>query len=132
LKFRGKIVPRAGLALVFALLLPGGAVAADDACATLLGAAGAGASRGFSLRDGEPVDLLSGATTVHGKLLVFRDGDVWRAYWQPAGSAEKYVLANAGADAVRLVATPPRGVPAPDGQPGTAMAPQRVLSCPSL
>ncbi|MBB5417922.1 hypothetical protein HDG42_003969 [Paraburkholderia sp. JPY171] len=108
------------------------AAAGDNACATLVGATNSSAAQGFSLRDGEPVDFVGGAKTVHGKLLVFSDGDVLRAYWQPDDSPEKYVLANAGADAVRLVSSAPRGTPAPAGQPGTPMQPQRVLSCPNL
>ncbi|NML35118.1 hypothetical protein HHL14_30375 [Paraburkholderia sp. G-4-1-8] len=106
--------------------------AGDGACATLVGATRSGAAQGFSLRDGEPVDLVGGTKTVHGTLRVFSDGDAFRAYWQPDRSVEKYVLANAGTEAVRLVSTPPQGAPAPNGQPGTAMPPQRVLSCPAL
>ncbi|MGF6290009.1 hypothetical protein [Paraburkholderia youngii] len=108
------------------------AAASDNPCATLVGATNSSAAQGFSLRDGEPVDFVGGGTTVHGKLLVFSDGDVFRAYWQPNDSPEKYVLANAGADAVRLVSSAPQGAPAPAGQPGTAMQPQRVLSCPNV
>lgn len=107
---------------------------ADDAnaCATLVGAGSSDAPQGFHLRDGEPVDLVGGGKTVHGKLLVFGDNGVFRAYWQPQNSPEKYVLANAGTDAVRLVSTPTQGTPAKDGGPGTPLAPQRVLSCPTL
>jgi hypothetical protein len=107
---------------------------ADDAnaCATLVGTASSGSPQGFQLRDGEPVDLVGGGKTVHGKLLVFGDSGVFRAYWQPDNSPEKYVLANAGADAVRLVSTPLQGTPARNGEPGTPLAPQRVLSCPAL
>ena len=109
------------------------AAAADDtACATLVGAASSGSAQGFSLRDGEPVDFVGGGKAVHGKLLVFNDGDVFRAYWQPDASPEKYVLANAGANTIRLVSTPPQGTPARSGEPGTAVPPQRVLSCPVL
>jgi hypothetical protein len=108
------------------------AAADENACATLVGAAGSSSAQGFSLRDGEPVDFVGGGKTVHGKLLVFSDGEVFRAYWQPDDRPDKYVLANAGTDAVRLVSSAPRGTPAPGGQPGTAMQPQRVLSCPTL
>ncbi|MFM0057718.1 hypothetical protein [Paraburkholderia phytofirmans] len=109
------------------------ALAADDkSCATLVGTANSPAPQSFQIRDGEPVDLVSGAATVHGKLLVFGDGGVFRAYWQPENSPEKYVLANAGVNSVRLVSTPPQGTPAQNGQPGTTVAPQRVLSCPAL
>ncbi|APA88536.1 hypothetical protein BJG93_24640 [Paraburkholderia sprentiae WSM5005] len=117
---------------LLALLWSAAAAADDNVCATLVGAANPGAAQGFALRDGEPVDFIRGGRTVHGKLLVFSDGDVYRAYWQPDNSPEKYVLANAGADAVRLVSSAPRGTPAPAGQPGTALRPQRVLSCPML
>jgi hypothetical protein len=117
---------------LFAALSSAAAAADDNACATLVGAASSSAAQGFSLRDGEPVDFVGGGKTVHGKLLVFSDGELFRAYWQPDGSPEKYVLANAGADAVRLVASAPQGTPAPGGRPGTSMRPQRVLSCPTL
>jgi hypothetical protein len=107
---------------------------ADDPtpCATLVGATSSSTSQGFQVRDGEPVDLVSGGRTVHGKLLVFGDGGVFRAYWQPENSQEKYVLANAGTDKVRLVSTPPQGSPATNGEPGTQLPPQQVLSCPTL
>jgi hypothetical protein len=109
------------------------AFAADDkACATLVGAAHSGSPQSFQVRDGEPVDLVSHAGTVHGKLLVFGDGGTFLAYWQPENSPEKYVLANAGVNAVRLVSTPPQGTQAQNGQPGTTLEPQRVLSCPAL
>jgi hypothetical protein len=101
-------------------------------CATLVGAANSGSAQGFSLRNGEPLDFVGSAKTVHDELLVFSDGDVFRAYWQPDDSPGKYVLANAGTDAVRLVSSAPRGTSAPGGQPGTAMRPQRVLACPML
>jgi hypothetical protein len=117
---------------LLAALCPMAATAADESCATLVGATDSAAPQGFQLRDGEPVDFVSGAKTIHGKLLVFSDGDVLRAYWQPVDSPEKYVLANAGADAIRLVASAPQGSPAPNGGPGTRMPPQRVLSCPAL
>ncbi|CAB3684082.1 hypothetical protein [Paraburkholderia rhynchosiae] len=108
------------------------AEADETACATLVGATDSATPQGFQVRDGEPVDLVSGAKTVHGKLLVFGENGVFRAYWQPGGSAEKYVLANAGDNAVRLVSTPPQGSPATHGEPGTTLGPQRVLSCPKL
>jgi hypothetical protein len=102
-------------------------------CAILVGASSASTSPGgFQMRDGEPVDLVSGAKVVHGKLLMFSDGPVFHAYWQPDHSPEKYVLANAGVNTVRLVSTPPQGTPAANGAPGTAVPPQRVLSCPAL
>jgi hypothetical protein len=109
------------------------AFAADEkGCATLVGTASSPTPQSFQVRDGEPVDLVSGTGTVHGKLLVFGDSGVFRVYWQPENSGEKYVLANAGVNTVRLVSTPPQGTPAQSGQPGTALTPQRVLSCPKL
>jgi hypothetical protein len=109
------------------------ASAADDnACATLVGAASSASPAGFQMRDGEPVDLVSGTKTVHGKLLIFGDGGVFRAYWQADNSPEKYVLAKAGENTIRLVSTPPQGTPATSGEPGTSVPPQRVLSCPAL
>jgi hypothetical protein len=129
----------AALALLFA---GSAAIAAplDAGCGTLVGAAngsGAGASssaltRGFQVRDGEPVDFVHGAKTVHGALLVFGENGVYRAYWQPEHSAEKYVLASAGDNSIRLISTPPQGSPVSSGEPGTTLAPQRVLSCPAL
>lgn len=106
--------------------------ATDSACATLVGTAGTTAPQGFQVRNGEPVDLVGNGKTVHGTLLVFGDNGLFRAYWQPENSAEKFVLANAGVDTIRLVSTPPQGSPAQAGQPGTTLAPQRVLSCPAL
>lgn len=90
------------------------------------------AQQGFVLRDGEAVDFVAGGRTAHGRLLVFSDGPLFRAYWQPQGSEEKYVLANAGTNSVRLVSTPPQGTPAHDGKPGIATRPLQVLSCPKL
>jgi hypothetical protein len=119
-------------AAAFLALVPVAAEADDSACATLVGATNSSAAQGFSLRNGEAVDLVGGGKTVHGKLLVFGDGDLFRAYWQPDGSPEKYVLANAGTDSVRLVSSTPRGTPAQNGKPGTVMRAQQVLSCPAL
>lgn len=122
------------------------AASGDGACGMLAGAGGSGASaasgasntaaasapRGFALRDGEPVDFIAGGKTVHGTLHVLTDGSIYRAYWQPEGRAERYVLANAGSDAVRLIAAPPQGAPAANGMPGTTVGPQQVLSCPGF
>ncbi|WP_341318911.1 hypothetical protein WN982_28445 [Paraburkholderia sp. IMGN_8] len=104
----------------------------DTACATLVGTANSAPSQSFRLRDGEPVDLVSGTKTVHGKLLLFVDGGTYHAYWQPENSPEKYVLADAGLNSVRLISTPTQGAPAKSGEPRTTLAPQRVLSCPTL
>ncbi|AXF17304.1 hypothetical protein [Paraburkholderia caledonica] len=108
------------------------ASADENACATLAGTTNSTALQAFRVRDGEPVDLISGAKTVHGKLLVFGENGVFRAYWQPENSAEKYVLANAGDNAVRLISTPLQGSPAAQGEPGTTLGPLQVLSCPKL
>jgi hypothetical protein len=116
----------------FALLPLSALAAGDSGCATLVGATNSSGSQRFQVRDGEPVDLVSSAKTVHGKLIVTADGSVFHAYWQADNSEEKYVLANAGTDAVRLVSTPPQGSPAKAGEPGTTLGPLHVLSCPAL
>ncbi len=116
------------------------AATGDGSCGVLSGAGGPAASAasgvpaasGFALRDGEPVDFIAGGKTVPGTLHVLSDGGAYRAYWQPQGRPERYVLANAGTDAVRLIATPMQGTPAANGLPGTALNPQQVLSCPAL
>ncbi|HWT35025.1 MAG TPA: hypothetical protein VN289_02025 [Paraburkholderia sp.] len=116
------------------------AATGDTSCGVLSGAGGSGASSasgvsfasGFALRDGEPVDFIAGGRTVRGTLHVTTDGGIYRAYWQPQGRPERYVLANAGTDAVRLIATPTRGSPAADGMPGTTLNAQQVLSCPAF
>ena len=117
------------------------AATGDSTCGVLSGVGAASAPdavsapaavSGFAVRDGEPVDLIAGGKAVHGRLHVLTDGGVYRAYWQPDGRAERYVLANAGTDAVRLIATPVQGTPAAGGLPGTTLGPQQVLSCPLL
>ena len=115
------------------------AATGDASCGVLSGVSGgAGASgvssaaSGFALRDGEPVDFIAGGKTVRGTLHVMKDGGIYRAYWQPQGRPERYVLANAGTDAVRLIVTPTQGTPAADGMPGTTVNAQQVLSCPAL
>ncbi|CAH2785648.1 MAG: FIG00459611: hypothetical protein [uncultured Paraburkholderia sp.] len=114
------------------VLLPVSSFAAGDSgCATLVGTTGPTGSQSFQVRDGEPADLVSPAKTVHGKLIVMADGAAFRAYWQADNSQEKYVLANAGTDAVRLISTPPQGSPAKAGEPGTILGPPHVLSCPA-
>jgi hypothetical protein len=120
-----------GVLFAFIALFAARAGADEPACGTLVGAgAAAAASGGFALREGEAVDLVSAGKRVHGTLHVFRDDAVYRIYWQPAGSPERYVLATAGTNSVRLVATPPRGSPVADG-PGMLPS-QQVLSCPAL
>ncbi|MBN3757412.1 hypothetical protein G3N95_31075 [Paraburkholderia sp. Tr-20389] len=96
------------------------------------GASGVSVASGFALRDGEPVDFIAGGKTVRGTLHVLTDGGIYRAYWQPQGRPERYVLANAGTDAVRLIATRAQGSPATGGMPGTTLNPQQVLSCPAF
>jgi hypothetical protein len=118
------------LCLSFSVSVAPMASAADFACGTLEGAATASAGGVFALKEGEPVDLVREGRRVHGALHVYRDDAVYRVYWQPQGSAENYVLATAGENSVRLVATPPRGSPVAQG-PGT-LPRQQVLSCPSL
>ena len=108
------------------------AEAAESAESRATAASGTQAAKGFALRDGEPVDFIAGGKTVRGTLHVTMDGGVYRAYWQAQGRPERYVLANAGTDAVRLIAMPTQGTPATDGMPGTTLNPQQVLSCPSL
>lgn len=117
------------------------AATGDASCGVLAGAGAASgasdvqaasAATGFALRDGEPVDFIAGGKTVRGTLHVLKDGGIYRAYWQPQGRPERYVLANAGTDAVRLISTPAQGTPATDGMPGTTLNPQQVLSCPTL
>jgi hypothetical protein len=109
------------------------AATGDGECGRLVGAtANPSTQGGFLLRTGEPVDFVSAGRTVHGTLLVYRDGDLYHAYWQPEGSPEKYALANADTTSVRLISTPAQGVPADNGAPGSTLAPQRVLSCPTF
>jgi ABC-type amino acid transport substrate-binding protein len=81
-----RLATKALLAALSAMPLT--ALADDNAsCATLVCAtSGSTSPQGFQMRDGEPVDLVSGAKVVHGRLLVFSDGAVFRAYWQPDNS----------------------------------------------
>ena len=120
--------------LIFALVSTVALADGDgSACGRLVGASGAAQPNGsFRLRGGEPVDFVGGGRTVHGALQMFFDGSMYRAYWKPEGSHELYVLASAGASSTRLISTPPQGEPARDGQPGTALQPLNVLSCPAL
>ena len=106
----------------------------DAPCGKLVGPGSSGSvDAGFALRDGEAVDFVSGGQTTHGKLLVFSEGgSLFRAYWQPQGSEEKYALANAGPRGVRLISTPPQGTEATDGKPGITTQPLQVMSCPKL
>lgn len=121
-------------AQVYAADAPG----ATDAppCGKLVGPSASGngnaADAGFTLRNGEAVDFVAGGRTTHGKLLVYTEGQMFRAYWQPQGGEEKYALANAGPNSVRLISTTPQGTPTTDGKPGITTQPMQVLSCPQL
>jgi hypothetical protein len=120
--------------LVFALIsIVAVAAGKDTACGRLIGGSGAAQTGGsFLLRNGERVDFVSGGKTVHGVLRVFVDGSRYRAYWQPEGSHELYVLANAGANSTRLISEPTRGEPAGEGDPGTSLQALDVVSCPTF
>ena len=127
------------LCLAMALLAIAPAHAADASanaaapCGKLVAAKETdGPDAGFVLRNGEQVDFISGGEVTRGTLLIFHDGPLFRAYWQPQRSEEKYVLANAGPGSVRLVSTPPQGVAANGGDPGIETQPLLVLSCPKL
>ena len=109
-----------------ALLACANAHAAGAACGVLQGESG----NAMTLREATRVELEQGDKTVHGALHIYEDGAVYRVCWQPEGSAEQYVLANAGQNSVRLVSTPPRGAKV-DAGPGT-LPPQQVLSCPTF
>lgn len=134
----GKRIKTYAISLSLALSCMASAHADDGVqpCGKLVGANAPGnaneADAGFTLRNGEAVDFVSGGHATHGKLLVFADGQLFRAYWQAQGGEEKYALANAGPNSVRLVSTPPQGTPATDGKPGIMTQPMRVLSCPKL
>lgn len=132
----GKLLAACSISLGLMLSAVVPAYAADAPCGKLVGTNAPGnaneSDAGFTLRDGEAVDFISGGQTTHGKLLVFTEGQLFRAYWQPQNGQEKYALANAGPNSVRLVSTPPQGKPATDGKPGIMTQPMQVLSCPKL
>ena len=65
------------------------ASADENACATLAGTTNSTALQAFQVRDGESVDLISGAKTVHGKLLVFGENGVFRATGSPKTAPKK-------------------------------------------
>ncbi|WP_248324591.1 MULTISPECIES: hypothetical protein [unclassified Caballeronia] len=124
------VSPYRHAAFCAALLASAHAHAGQPACGVLQGASG----NALTLQEGARADLVQGDKAVHGALHIYRDDAVYRVYWQPDGSAEQYVLANAGESAgensVRLISTPPRGSKV-DAGPGT-LPPQQVLSCPAL
>ncbi|EKS69536.1 MULTISPECIES: hypothetical protein [Caballeronia] len=103
---------------------------ADDAVCGTLESATNGQDGMIALREGESVNFWRGGAVRHGALHVYKDGEVYRVYWQPEGSGDIYVLANEGTSAVRLILTPPRGTKVDTG-PGS-LPPQKVLSCPAM
>lgn len=117
---------KGSIALIVAMLASAHVHADEAVCGTLEGVS----TPSFALREAEPVTFKSGGNSVRGMLHVYKDDSVYRVYWQPEGRADSYVLANAGENSVRLVATPPRGSKI-DAGPGT-LPQQNVLSCPAL
>lgn len=103
---------------------------ADDAVCGTLESATNGQDGMIALREGESVNFWRGGTVRHGALHVYKDGEVYRVYWQPEGSGNVYVLANEGTASVRLILTPTRGTKVETG-PGS-LPKQNVLSCPDL
>ncbi|CAL8478869.1 hypothetical protein CBA19CS22_17325 [Caballeronia novacaledonica] len=103
---------------------------ADDAVCGTLESATNGQDGMIALREGESVNFWRGGAVRHGALHVYKDGEVYRVYWQPEGSGDLYVLANESATSARLILTPPRGTKVDTG-PGS-LPPQKVLSCPAL
>ena len=103
--------------------------AADAVCGTLESATN-GQDGMFALREGESVNFWRGGVVRHGALHVYKEGEVFRVYWQPEGSGDVYVLANEGTTSVRLILTPVRGTKVETG-PGS-LPRQNVLSCPDL
>lgn len=118
-----------GVAALAALVFCAHARADDVVCGTLESATG-GQDSMITLREGESVNFWRGGTVRHGALHVYKDGEVYRVYWQPEGSGDVYVLANEGIDSVRLILTPTRGTKV-DAVPGS-LPPQKVLSCPAF
>jgi len=102
----------------------------DDAICGTLESATNGQDGMIAMREGESVNFWRGGTVRHGALHVYKDGEVYRVYWQPEGSGDLYVLANESATSARLILTPPRGTKVDTG-PGS-LPPQKVLSCPAL
>ncbi len=97
--------------------------AADGPCGMLESATGSQ----IRLREGESVNFTHGGTLTHGVLHIYKDGELYRVYWQPIGSSEQYVLAFDDDNSVRLISNPPHGEKVDTG-PGVLPA-QRVLSC---
>jgi hypothetical protein len=115
------------LSIVATLVLASAGARADEAgCGTLEDANGTD----IALREGESVNFNHNGTLTHGVLHVYKDGEMYRVYWQPIGSAEQYVLAFDDNHTVRLISNPPHGEKV-DAGPGV-LPPQRVLSCPAL
>ena len=103
---------------------------AGDTVCGMLESATNGQDSMIDLREGESVNFWRGGTVRHGALHIYKDGDVYRVYWQPEGSSNVYVLANESENSVRLILTPTRGTKVDTG-PGS-LPPQQVLSCPDL
>jgi hypothetical protein len=101
----------------------------DPVCGTLESATG-GQDAPITLREGESVNFWRSGAVRHGALHVYKEGEVYRVYWQPEGSGDLYVLANEGTNSVRLILTPTRGTKVDTG-PGS-LPPQKVLSCPAM
>jgi hypothetical protein len=100
--------------------------ASEAGCGTLEDANGTD----IALREGESVNFNHNGTLTHGVLHIYKDGEMYRVYWQPIGSAEQYTLAFDDNNTVRLISNPPHGEKVDTG-PGVLPA-QRVLSCPAL
>jgi hypothetical protein len=118
-----------GAAALAALAFCAQARADDVVCGTLESATG-GQDSMITLREGESVNFWRNGNVRHGALHVYKEGEVYRVYWQPEGSGDVYVLANEGINSVRLILTPTRGTKVDTG-PGS-LPPQKVLSCPAL
>ena len=112
-----------------ALVFCAHARADDHVCGTLESATN-GQEGMITLREGESVNFWRGGAVRHGALHVYKDGEVYRVYWQPEGSGDLYVLANENETSVRLILTPPRGTKVETGPGSLPM--QKVLSCPDL
>ena len=120
---------RESIILCAALVVCAHASAADVVCGTLESATN-GQNGMITLREGESVNFWRGGKVRHGALHIYKDGEIYRVYWQPEGSGDVYVLANEGTDSVRLILTPTRGTKVDTG-PGS-LPPQKVLSCPEM
>ncbi|KMZ12218.1 hypothetical protein BHUM_04949c [Candidatus Burkholderia humilis] len=115
------------LSIVTAMVFLYANARADDAgCGTLEDANGTD----IALREGENVNFNHNGRLTHGVLHIYKDGEMYRVYWQPIGNAEQYVLAFDDNNTVRLISNPPHGEKVDTG-PGVLPS-QRVLSCHAL